>query len=79
MSRPKNEMLKLSTAEREVLESIVRRHNVGQQIALRARIILEVDAGKNNKEVAKRFGISLVQLGVDTTAVNQARYSCTAW
>jgi len=59
MSRPKNEMLKLSTAEREVLESIVRRHNVGQQIALRARIILEVDAGKNNKEVAKRFGISL--------------------
>jgi len=79
MSRPKNEMLKLSTAEREVLESIVRRHNVGQQIALRARIILEVDAGKNNKEVAKRFGISLVQLGVDTTAVNQARYSCTSW
>jgi len=22
---------------------------------------------------------SLVQLGVDTTAVNQARYSCTSW
>ncbi len=21
----------------------------------------------------------LVQLGVDTTAVNQARYSCTSW
>jgi len=59
MSRPKNETLKLSVAERAALESLVRRHSVGQQIALRARIILEVDAGRSNKEIAKQFGISL--------------------
>lgn len=59
MSRPKNTTLKLSSEEREELESVVRRHKVGQQIALRGRIILEVDAGKANKEIAKELGISL--------------------
>jgi transposase len=59
MSRPKNVTLKLNKAEREELESLVRRHNVGQQIALRARIVLEADSGKTNQEIARLCGLSL--------------------
>ena len=59
MSRPKNITLELNQAEREELESLVKRHHVSQQIALRARIVLAAAAGKTNKEMAKLFGISL--------------------
>lgn len=59
MSRPKAVTLKLSKVEREALETLIRRHTVGQQLALRARIVLEADAGQTNKEIAQLFGISL--------------------
>ena len=40
MPIPKAQEVKLSDAERQGLEKLVKRHQVGQQIALRARIIL---------------------------------------
>ena len=40
MPTPKATEVNLAAEEREGLEQLVRRHNVGQQIALRGRIIL---------------------------------------
>jgi len=46
-------------SNRNTIESLVKRHSVSQQIALRARIVLEVATGKNSQEIAKKFDISL--------------------
>jgi transposase len=48
----------LTDAERQGLERLVRRHTVGQQIALRGRIVLAA-AGKNNTQIAKEEGVTL--------------------
>jgi len=45
MPFPKATEVNLSEEERIGLEQLVRRHNVGQQIALRARIILAAGQG----------------------------------
>lgn len=49
----------LSDAERQELERLVRRHTVGQQIALRGRIVLAAAAGQTNTQIAKEEGITL--------------------
>lgn len=47
----------LSVAEREELESLVRRRSTGQATALRARMILMAAEGARNTVIAERLGI----------------------
>jgi hypothetical protein len=57
MPIPKAQEVKLSDAERQGPEKLVRRHQVGQQIALRARLVLAAADGLKNKEIAAKHGI----------------------
>ena len=59
MRGPKPDPLSLSEIERNELERLVRRHNSAQQVALRGRIILEADAGKNKSQIARELGVSV--------------------
>ena len=59
MRGPKPDPVSLTAVERTELEHLVRRHSTGQQIALRGRIILEANAGKNNSQIARELGISV--------------------
>jgi putative transposase len=59
MRGPKPDPLSLTEVERNELERLVRRHSTGQQIALRGRIILEANAGKNNSQIARELGLSV--------------------
>jgi transposase len=54
--RPKAALL-VSAEQREQLESLARRRNTAQALALRARIILACADGGHNTEVAERLGI----------------------
>ena len=45
--------------ERTELKALVRRHSTPQQVALRARIILAADAGKNNSQIAREEEVSV--------------------
>jgi transposase len=49
----------LTDSEREGLNALTRRHTISQQIALRARIILDAADGHNNCEIARQRSISL--------------------
>jgi putative transposase len=53
MRGPKPDPLSLSESERSELQRLAHRHSTAQQIALRARIILEADAGLNNSQIAR--------------------------
>ena len=55
---PKPVSLNLTEAERAELERLVKRHTVGQQIALRAQIVLAAAAGKSNSQIAQEFQVS---------------------
>jgi putative transposase len=59
MRGPKPDPLSLTEVERNEVERLVRRHSTGQQMALRGRIILEADAGKNNSQIARELGLSV--------------------
>ena len=59
MPYPKATEVKLSAEERTGLEQLVRRHNVGQQIALRGRIILAAGQGETNSTIARDLKISI--------------------
>jgi len=50
--------LKLATDEREQLQQLIKGHNTAQQLALRARIIVLADEGKNHREIARSLQIS---------------------
>lgn len=59
MPNPKAQEVKLSDAERQGLEKLVKRHQVGQQIALRARIVLAAADGlkkRNCGEICNHSG-----------------------
>lgn len=56
MSGPKPPPIELSESQLAVMERIRRRQTCAQRVVRRARIILEVAAGGNNKEVARRLG-----------------------
>jgi transposase len=49
--------VKLTDAERDALEKLIRRHSTRQQIALRGRIVLAAADGKNNRQIARELGI----------------------
>ncbi len=59
MRGPKPDPLSLSEVERTELERFVHRHSTPQQLALRGRIILAADAGKNNSQIARELGVSV--------------------
>jgi transposase len=58
MPTPKPVSLNLTEAERAELERLVKRHRVGQQIALRAQIVLAAAAGKSNSQIAQELQVS---------------------
>lgn len=51
--------LMLKTEEREELRQILNRHSTPQQIALRAKIVLLADEGRNHHEIGRELEISL--------------------
>ena len=59
MRGPKPDPLSLTEVERNALERLVRRPSTSQQMALRGRIILEANAGKNNSQIARELGVSV--------------------
>ena len=59
MPGPKPPPIELTPIEQQELEKLVHRHNVGQQIALRGRIVLAAAEGKNNSEIAREFKVTL--------------------
>ena len=59
MPIPKAQVMHLSDAERNGLEKLIKRHQVGQQIALRARIVLAAAHEQKNKEIAQANHITL--------------------
>jgi putative transposase len=59
MRGPKPDPLNLSASDRKDLERLVRRHSTSQQMALRGRILLEANAGKNNSQIARELGVSV--------------------
>jgi putative transposase len=59
MRGPKPDPLNLSESDQNDLERLVRRHSTSQQIALRGRIILEANAGKNNSQIARELSVSV--------------------
>jgi putative transposase len=58
MPNPKPLSLTLTEAEQTELEKLVKRHLVGQQIALRARIVLAAAEGKNNRQIVTELQVS---------------------
>jgi len=59
MRGPKPSPIELEEKERKELEKLVKRHTVGQQVAIRGRIILAAGEGKNNSQIARELGVSL--------------------
>jgi putative transposase len=59
MPSPKAIEVILSEEEQTSLEQLVRRHNVGQQIALRARIILAAGDGRTSSTISRELKVSL--------------------
>lgn len=59
MPTPKATKVNLTAEEREGLKQLVRRHQVGQQIALRGRIILAAGEGQTNSAIAAELAISI--------------------
>jgi putative transposase len=59
MPTPKATKVNLSEEEQAGLEQLVRRHNIGQQIALRGRIILAAGQGQTNSAIAANLKINI--------------------
>jgi putative transposase len=49
----------LTAEERAGLEALVRRHTAGQQLVLRARIVLAAAEGLSNCQIARELGVAL--------------------
>jgi len=58
MPTPKPLSLTLSETEQAELEKLVKRHTIGQLIALRARVILAAAEGKNNSRIVRELQVS---------------------
>ena len=69
MPIPKAQVVTLSDAERQGLEKLTRQHQIGQQIALRARIVLAAERGLKNKEIVEKY-----QVTVDTVRLWRNRW-----
>jgi putative transposase len=69
MPGPRPASIELTAIEHQELEKLVHRHNVGQQIALRGRIVLAAAGGKNNSEIARELKVT-----VDTVRTWRGRW-----
>lgn len=58
MPIPKAQEVKLSEIERQGLEKLIKRHQTGQQMALRARIVLAAAGGETNERIARENKVS---------------------
>ena len=58
MPTPIAQVANLSADEQNGLEKLIKRHQVGQQIALRARIVLAAARGQKNKEIAQTYSVT---------------------
>lgn len=58
MPIPVAQAVNLSEDEQNGLEKLIKRHQVGQQIALRARIVLAAAHGQKNKEISQTYGVT---------------------
>ncbi len=59
MPTPQATEVKLSEEEQEGLGELTRRHNIGQQIALRGRIVLAAGQGQTNSAIAANLKVSI--------------------
>ena len=59
MPGPELPAIALTGEERLALETLVRRHTAGQQLALRGRIILAAADGVNQSTIAARLGTTI--------------------
>jgi putative transposase len=59
MHGPRLPMVTLTADDRQGLEALVRRYTTAQQVALRARIILDATDGFNNAQIARKLGIEV--------------------
>jgi hypothetical protein len=59
MPSPKPLRLELTGAEKEELEKLIKRHTVGQQVALRGRIVLAAASVQNNSQIARELKVDL--------------------
>ena len=57
MPTPKAQVIKLSEKEGQELERLVSKHQTGQQMALRARIILAASSGQTNTAIAQKYEV----------------------
>jgi len=57
MPTPKAQEVKLSEKESQELEKLVSKHQTGQQMALRARIILAASSGQTNTAIAQKYEV----------------------
>jgi len=64
MRGAKAQVVNLSDAEKQDLEKLIKRHQVGQQIAKRARIVLAAARGQKNKEIAQEYKTTLDTVGL---------------
>lgn len=58
MPIPKAKVVNLSDGERQGLEKLTKRDRIGQQIALRARIVLAAADGLKNKEIVEKYQVT---------------------
>jgi transposase len=58
MPIPKAQEVKLSEIERQGIVKLIKRHQVGQQTALRARIVLAAAGGETNERIAQENKVS---------------------
>lgn len=59
MPSPKATEVNLTKAEQKSLEQLTRRHNIGQQIALRARIVLFAGQGQTNSAIVRQLDVNI--------------------
>ena len=64
MRGAKAQVVNLSESEKEGLEKLIKRHQTGQQIAKRARIVLAAARGQKNKEIAQEYKTTLDTVGL---------------
>ena len=57
MPTPKPCQIELNEVEQEALRKMVNRHTVGQQIALRGRIVLAAASGKSNSQIGRERSV----------------------
>lgn len=74
MSGPKPPAIELTFVEKQELEKLVKRHNVGQQIALRGRIVLATAEGKNNSQIAREIGVQCAYGEVGGKTYSRSRW-----